>query len=251
MFFILSKILSVALSPIIWILIFLVAGIFSKNTIKKKHRIIFSLFLLFFFSNGFVLSIFQPLINTKPVKVSELQKNYDYGIVLGGFSVYDKEYKRIRFFESSDRLWQTLQLYKSKRITKILISGGSGKLINNSIKESNVIKQFLIGLGIKSQDIVVENKSKNTYENALYTSKIPQIKNSSCLLITSSLHMFRAKKCFEKADIKLDIFPTNYSSGENLLVSDYIIPSSKVLLKWNDLLHELTGIVIYKIAGKI
>ena len=55
-------------------------------------------------------------------------KNYDYGIVLTGGLINESKSlgDNIHLGPQSDRLWQTAELYKAKKITKIIISGGDG-----------------------------------------------------------------------------------------------------------------------------
>ena len=251
MFFILSKILAFLISPIIWIFIIFIIGFFTKKLKKQKRRFITAVLLLFFFTNGFLFSIIKTGIDTKVVSVENLQYNYKVGIVLGGFSGYDEDYNRLNFYKSSDRLWQTLNLYKKGVINKILVSGGSGNLLDNQYKEADFVKEYLINLGITEKDILIDNQSKNTYENANNSFKIIGNTKAKQLLITSSMHMLRAKMCFEKVGLQVDVFPTNYQSIENLSIEDYIIPNSGVLYSWNELLHEAMGLLIYKLTGKI
>ncbi len=250
LFFILSKLLSFLSSPFLWIITIFLISIFTKDIKKKKKRFLITLFLLLFFSNNLIFSIAKSTIEIKPIKTEKLSK-YNYGIVLGGFTSYDKEFKRIKFHKSSDRLWQAILLYKENVIKKIVISGGSSKIFNNKIKESDIVKEYLIKIGINKNDIIIENQSRNTFENALYTSKLKNVKKSTVLLITSSLHMLRATKCFKKQGFTTVAFSTGYNSIKDANFSEYIIPNLGTLFYWNDFLHEIFGILAYKITGKI
>ena len=58
MFFYLSKILSFLISPISWIVIFLLIAIFAKDARRKKRSLITSVVLLLFFTNSFILDEF-------------------------------------------------------------------------------------------------------------------------------------------------------------------------------------------------
>lgn len=234
----------------LWIFILLVIGIFVKNIKKQKRYFKTAFLLLFFFSNTFLFSLIKPLIYVDAIKFEDLQNQYDVGIVLGGFSGYDENYNRLNFHKSSDRLWQTLNLYNKGRINKILVSGGSGKLFKNKYKEADFVKEYLINLGISKKDILIDNKSQNTYQNAVYSAKLLNLKNKH-LLITSSIHMLRAKMCFEKCGLKVDVFPANYHNIRNLSFNEYVIPNPGVLLLWNEFLHEAAGLAIYKITNKI
>jgi len=205
MFFILSKIFSYLLSPLLWIIILLFFAYFSKNRKKQKKHLIVAVILLLFFSDGIIYHFAKNSIAEKPIKYSDLQNTYDYGIVLGGFSGFDENTNRLVFHKETNRIMQALSLYKQKKIKKIFISGGYGNLFGKKYKEADYVKKFLIQTGIKPEDILTENKSRNTFENAKYTAQILKPENPKCLLITSSLHMFRAKKCFKKTGLNIDI----------------------------------------------
>ena len=94
MFFILSKVLSFFSSPFLWITTVFIFGILTKDSKKKEKRILFTFFLLFIFSNNFILSVEKASIDTKPIKISKLQQIYDFGVVLGSFAAYDEYGKK-------------------------------------------------------------------------------------------------------------------------------------------------------------
>ena len=167
---------------------------------------------------------------------------------------FDDNVKRIKFSASSDRLMQAINLYKTSYIEKIIISGGSGSILYPEIIESEIVREYLIQIGITSQDILIENKSKNTQQNANYTANLLNKVNfkDSCLLITSSIHIKRANACFKKAGIKTRPYPTNQSdykfkySPQNLF-----LPDPAILNSWNQLLHEIAGYLIYWVKGYV
>lgn len=91
---------------------------------------------------------------------------------------------------------KTAEYYK-KYPKKIYISGGSP--LQNQESESSVYARELISLGVNSEDIIVEENSKNTNENALFIKQELEkngIKN--IILITSAFHMKRSMFIFEK-----------------------------------------------------
>jgi len=251
MFFIISKILSFVISPIVWVIILLIFSLFSKTLKRKKRFLITGIIVLLFFSNSLIFGLFKNIVATNPVKYENLKPVYDFGIVLGGMASYDNEFNRVNFHEANDRLMQAIDLYKKGKIKKIFISGGSGNLFYNEKKEADILKAFLINISVPDSDIIIENKSKNTYENALFSAKIlKQKKSKNLLLITSSLHIYRAKKCFEKVGLKVDIFPADYYN-EELSFESIFIPKPEILTAWTKLFHEIFGIIAYKIAGYI
>lgn len=252
MFFIISKIFQHFFSPTLWIIIiFLLSFILKKQKIIKILRIT-AFVMLVFFSNPFVFYEFMRAWEPKAKFKSELKQSYDYGILLTGMITYDTKYERINFKSSSDRLWQTIDLYQEGYLKKIIIVGGSGEVFNQEFKESAILKDYLIKLGIPSEDILIETNSRNTYENAVETAKIlkPNENKNSYLLISSAYHMKRSKACFKKQGFDVDIYVTDRYAGKRIFSLDLFIPKSEILQNWTLLIHEVSGYIIYWISGK-
>ncbi len=87
-----------------------------------------------------------------PKSISSFTNNYTYGIVLGGYSSYNKSINQIDLNASGDRLISSIELYKLGIIRKIILSGGNGTLISNGMKESEWSKSFLINMGVKEKE---------------------------------------------------------------------------------------------------
>jgi len=245
MFFIISKLLSFLLKPILWILILLTSALIFKN--KRKKLLYITLFVLYFFTNSFIADSISRIWEAAPKAISSLSNNYKYGIVLGGYSSYNTEVEQINLNESGDRLISAIELYNLGKIEKIIISGGNGELINNGMKEAEWSKEFLINMGVKKMDILLESSSKNTMENAQNTATlIENDLSKKSLLITSSLHMKRAKFCFNQNNFNIDCYPTDCTSYNGVLSFGYLfIPNVDALEKWETIIHELIGYIVY------
>jgi len=251
MIFVLSKILTFLISPITWIIFFLAFGLFTKSIRKKTRSYKLGFIALLVFSNPFLLSETFRLWE-KPFYANHLKEQYDYGILLGGIADFDEEINRPVFNKSSDRLLQTLKLYEDGIIDKVIISSGSGYVLKQEIKEADFLKEYLISIGIPEDDLIIENRSKNTHENAVFTKKILTngIENNSFLLITSAYHMRRAAGCFAKEGFRFDMFSTDKKTRKRSFLPDaLIIPSVDALFYWNLLVHEITGFLVYKILN--
>lgn len=236
-----------------WIAILLITAIFVRN---QKHKIrLFTLgaLVFFLFSNGFIFNEIMRLWEIRPVKNERLQ-TYKVGIVLGGMSSYDDSLKRISFKNGIDRLLQGMELYKQGKIEKLMISGGSGRLVKEE-REALYLRIFLLNMGFPEHDLIIESESRNTYENAVFSAAIlkkhysPQTR---FLLLTSAFHMRRSIKCFEKAGLKVNPYSTDIYSGKRVFYLDHLLfPVTHVFEGWDVLLHEWFGFISYKIAGYI
>jgi len=72
------------------------------------------------------------------------------------------------------------------------------------------------------------------------------------LLITSATHMRRSYSCFEKVGLNCDTFCTDFQSGARQWnIEALFVPQTNVLFKWNAFIHELVGLLIYKVMRYI
>jgi uncharacterized SAM-binding protein YcdF (DUF218 family) len=255
MFFILSKIFAFCIKPIVWIIASFLLSFFFKNEKRKKSFFLSGLILLILLTNG---AVFQGVVNwwePEPVAIKNLEKEYDFIILLGGYSDFQTAMGKSEFqlgLKGGNRLITALNLYKKGIGKKIILTGGSGKLLGDKYGEAEYVAPFLKTLGLPDSAFIVENKSRNTWENAIFSKQLVDSlqKNATCLLVTSALHMPRSKACYDKAGLKTTIFPTDYyRQKHDNLFKLLFEPSSSKLFAWEALIHEWIGVITYKIKG--
>ncbi|WP_421940951.1 YdcF family protein [Pedobacter sp.] len=243
MIFVLSKILLFLIKPIVWIIALLITALSIKTENTRKKLLASALVLLFLFSNGFIFG--KIALWYEPRYPTENQ--YDVGILLGGFSAHNKRNNSIQFEDSGDRLFQTIKLYKTGKIGKILISSGNANLIDKSVKEADLAVTYLKQIGIPDTAILVENQSRNTLENAEYSLKLIEKykSNASILIITSAWHIPRTKLIFSRFSKKqLDYYPTDFEGKTTFDLGDFIIPSASAFAGWEKILKEWAGLAV-------
>ena len=256
MFFILSKVLAFLSEPLTWTFILLLVIYFTNNVKRKKGYVLFALVIFYFFGNSLVVNFINKQWEVPPVNENKIG-HFKIGIILGGISYYDTKLKRLHFHRSSDRIFQALDLYHQGIIEKIFISGGAAYISKPYEVEAIFIKEYLMKIGVPDSVIIIESKSKNTYENAKYTKDVLISKklfhdHENYLLITSGYHMRRALACFKKQNIKVVSYSVDGSSGENKLqLDELLVPNFAAFQYWNILIHEWIGYISYKITGKI
>jgi len=253
MFFILSKIFSFLLNPLSWVFILLGFAYFLKNQKRRKYIFYTAIAVLYVFSNNSLFHLVDLVWSEKAINLPQ-NKQYEYAIVLGGMANFDDEIQRIRFSASADRLLQTVLLYKTGKAKKIIISGGSGSILYPEQIESEIVRNYLIETGIPAKDILIENKSKNTHENAFYTAKLLQNMNfmDTCILVSSAMHIKRAKACFTKEGIKVKAYPVSQTLNKYRFSPDNLLfPNAEALNGWQQLLHEIAGFIVYWMRGYI
>ncbi|MFZ1530423.1 MAG: YdcF family protein [Ferruginibacter sp.] len=252
MFFILSKLLSFLLSPFNWLLLFIVLALFTKKAVRKKRLTILSIAWFLLFSNPFIIH-HATLGWQEPKKELATNETYKVGIVLAGFVSFNFKENKGYYGTAADRFIQAVELYKTGHIKKLMISGGSGSLFKQQYKEADFVKQEFMKMGVPAEDIITENQSRNTFENArnskliLDSMQLP----GPYLLITSAMHMKRSKAVFKKAGLAIVPYPANFAEIDNPVgFADAIIPTEDAFDGWEKLLREMVGLWVYKLTGK-
>ncbi len=257
MFFFISKLLSFLLNPILWIVVLLIYLLTGKAPERKKRLIWILLAAILLFSNPF---LFDRALHYWEVPAVSLQssQNYEVAIVLGTIARYDKTMDRLQFSYCADRMFQAVELYRQGKLKKIIYSGGSGSLTRPEDIDGPWVKRYLVTIGIPANDILLEDISRNTHENAVRVKLLidslegPLGLSKRYLLITSAYHMRRAAACFEKAGVRVDPYSTDRISGPVKFDLDYLfVPNAFTFASWFLLSHELFGCFFYKIAGYI
>ena len=248
-----SKFFAFLVMPAGILSILLVYAIYTKNRTKSKRLVISAFIFLYIFTNPFLINELMLWWEVPPTPISSV-KHHDIGIILTGGTTNDDKLPKENIFLgiSSDRIGQAIELFKKKKINKILISGGSIDILGETPKsEIEEIAKYLIISGIPSDSIFLETRARNTRENAINCSKIlkKQFFHQKYMLITSGFHLKRATKCFEKAGIAVTPYGANYFSHERNFLPSYLFPSEVYFGYSHLLFREIMGYWVYKAMG--
>ena len=120
------------------------------------------------------------------------------------------------------RLLMAKELYFNKEVDKLIVSGGIANKIPG-ISEAEVMAKHLIADGVKEEDIIIENNSKTTTENAMFSVPIAKKRGAKRIIVVSTvehftIYSFNVLKIFRRAidefydeDIRLMV----YTDGKN------------------------------------
>jgi len=254
MFFIISQVFSWIILPINQIIIALGLSFFLKKSKWKKYSGYALLFLLFWYTSPITSSVALRLWEIPATPIDSVDQTHDIGIVLTGMTnMLALPSDRPHFLESVDRITDAITLYKKGKIKKLIISGGSGYLYYPELKESRQLKEFAVIMGVSEEDIIVEDNSQNTRQNAVHSMAIINTDwpNSSYLLITSATHMRRASACFRKAGGNPIIFSTDIKTTPFNWDFRILVPSADAIVHWTTIVREMVGCLAYWLAGYI
>lgn len=251
MFFVLSKLFGIVVSsPVFYIVALLLVAIWTK---RKKYKIVCTVLaslLLLLGSNQFVFNAALKSWSASFAKEYEKDKKYRYGIVLGGFAKYDKTRDRFEFNDAADRWIDAIQLYKQGMIQKIVIASDGSIASANYAGNPRLMINYLSRMGVDSTDVILETHALNTRENATLTLPLlgKEVAGQECLLITSASHMKRAVNCFKKEGLTPDTYIVDIEVDVKYNWINWI-PNMSLLYKWQMLIHEWIGFVVYEIMG--
>ena len=251
MFFYASKVIYFFLSPINWLLLLGAAWLLFRHSTARKRIQIAALTILIVFTNGALygslLMWWQP-----EVKLQRHDKKYTTAIMLTGISMGNS--KKERFFGGgvNDRFIQAARLYHTGTVKNILISGGNGSLKSSELLEADFLYQEFLAMGVPARHLLLEKQSRNTYESAVAARPLLDSlgATSSCVLVTSALHMRRSMAVFEKAGIRPAPHVANFEVLESKLSIWSFVPNLNLLNAWPFLLKEMVGLAAYRITGK-
>ena len=255
--FYLSKILNFFINPlyilslIILLQLFIIFFTQSKKLVILFSKLFLILFLFFGYSplSNFLLSKIEDYIQTSKYPAQQLTGV----IVLGGSfnsGLESKERNEVFLNSSAERLTKALEIYKKNPRILILFSGFSGELKPQGWSESDMAKKFFLDQGVKIDNLIFENQSRNTFENIKYSKDIIASHKGTWGLITSANHMPRSFFTFKKQGLILEPISVDYKTGTSKMFwINFDI--SLGLSNWGLILHELIGITYYKVTNKI
>lgn len=253
MFFLLSKVLTWFVNPLSLLFVGLLAILWLYR--RRYTRWGLALVLLFFYSISIPLTV-QPLVRwlEGPCPGPEaMHQHYDVAIVLAGMMDLRKSRPGHPKFNSQvERILEGIHLVKRGIADKLLIVGGNADPFNQHVSEARLLRTFALEFGLHEEQVLTEEVSRNTYENAVNTGQIIRAGSyRQLVLITSAFHMYRAMAAFHKQQLFPEPYPVNcHSNRERLHLFDFV-PSIGALSMTTVVVHEMIGVMMYRFQGYI
>ena len=255
MFFEISKLLNILLSPITWIILLLIGTFLFKKKRQKKVCLYSCIAIFLLFTNGLLLGyVKHQMVKEYSTVNIHPDKQYKAAIVMGGFASINKETGVMCYEQDrADRLWEAVRLWKTGVIDTILITGDPTSIIQkDGSSTAQLFMDYMELFGVPSTTFILEQQARNTRENAHNTTEIlnsKEISDKECLLITSATHMKRSLKCFAKEGMFMDYYPVNIYNKPTNINHRTFYPSWNVAVEWQELLNEWVGDVMYRMMG--
>jgi len=141
---------------------------------------------------------------------------------------------------AADRMWHAARLFKAGKAQRILLSGGTTASGDGS--EADAMQRFLIDLGVPASALHQEATSINTAANARLTARLLSREGiDEVILVTSALHMPRARRLFERAGLKVIPAPTDFEVIDMPFDAIRLLPDTMALHRSGSAIKEMAG----------
>ena len=191
----------------------------------------------------------DPYSRTPSAK--ELQ-DYRGIVVLGGAlepSYVWEGRSQIALSEAAERMVVPLTLLRQNPGLQLLFTGGEGDLLNTGLSEAERARIFYQSMGVLPDKLLLEDRSRTTYENAVLSAQLPGVDpGQRWLLLTSAWHMRRAMATFQKAGWNVTPFAVDFATGSHTPWTAYSLLQGT--RKWVLVLHECVGLLVYQATGR-
>lgn len=256
MFFIFSKILGFFAVPSNLLIVLGILGI----ALVAARRSAFGLRLMAASIVLLALCGLSPLGNALILPLEERFPPGAFGrgapdgiVVLGGAfdTLVASTRSEIALNEAADRMTAAVALAHRYPSARIVFSGGSGQLMYEGPTEAQLAERLFVDLGVAKDRLLLEDRSRDTAENAAFSKQLAAPKpGERWLLVTSAHHMPRAIGAFRQVGFLVEAYPVDYRTRGPQDLLRAFASLGDGLRRTDVAAHEWLGLLIYRLSGR-
>jgi uncharacterized SAM-binding protein YcdF (DUF218 family) len=254
--FLASKLLSFVTQPLAWVAFLLLGALLCLPRQRQWGARLgwFALALL-------LLQGWEPLPDAVlrqleaqyPVPAADTRLNNYAGIVVLGGALESariwQSHAQVGLNDAAERMTVPVSLLRQNPQLRMIFTGGEGSLLVEGTSEAALAKAFFDSMGVPAQQVIYESASRTTYENAVFSAALPGVdRRQPWLLLTSAWHMPRSIATFRKAGWNVTPYPVDFRTASSTPWTEYSLWQGAQ--KWQVALHELAGLLAYRLAGR-
>ncbi|WP_136619013.1 MULTISPECIES: YdcF family protein [Mesorhizobium] len=256
MFFYLSKIFWFFIQPLNLAIFLLLAGLLAAVVGRRRLAVTGSVLAFLILALSAWTSLGAMMLNPLEERFARppQPEKVDGIVVLGGG--FEGAINLVRggyeLNSGGDRMVETAILARRFPAAKVIVSGGTGELFLEGEGDAATAPRLLTALGVTADRLILENKSRNTYENAVFTKELVTPKpGETWLLVTSAFHMPRAKALFDKAGFATVPWPVDYRTSGKEGIGLFRDNPADSLQATTIAIREWIGLIAYWLSGRI
>jgi len=206
--------------------------------------------------SSYLLKSWENKVNSAEIQKLQLhQHDTRVAVVLGGiFKSTGRKDQPYLLNDSSDRLFMAIKMVKQRHVERVIFTGGGVPFNEERLPEASLMKQFVNEFDLLADTLLwIENKSVNTYQNALYTKQLLHERMPgqpiNIFLITSAMHMPRAAYIFRQYGFGVTPVPTDYQTSDmdTFPLILQFVPRAGALFTTSKVMREWMGFNYYKL----
>ncbi len=256
MFFLVSKLLWFFADPFNFILLLGILGLaLSFGRLARFGRVLRAVCVLLL-----VIVCFLPIgtLALRPLEGRFPQPPADLpppsGIIVLGGAINPEltlAHHQPAFAQGGARLTAGVILAQRYPTARLIYSGGNAGLSPDATSEAVGAHELWLALGVSEAQMSFEPKSRNTWEDAVFTrALVHPHTDQTWLLVTSAWHMPRAMGIFRRVGFKVIAYPVDYRTFGNS--RDFLHPRTggEQINMLEYAIHEWIGLFAYRLTGK-
>jgi len=236
------------LPPMPWLIMLLAVLIFWRRPWARKLLFVTFLLILALHCGPVNYALRYPL-ESRYAPLIDLRKtpSYDAIVVLTGGII--PAGGRIPFPTIDESMFRRLEeAWRLYRIQPkpIIVSGGHVNPFTADKNENKIARDYLIRWGVPKNDVIGEDRSRDTFESAVEVQKLLNNRGwNRYLLVTSAIHMPRSMLVFTALASEPIPAPGDFSLSEVQLTPLDFFPNEHVARKLFITIHEYLGLANY------
>lgn len=254
MLFVVSKLFWIVAQPGNLLLLILVVGVLRLAFTRRRHGFGLVVAATFAFIALCVLPVgiwaVAPL-EGRFAPPDPPPGQVDGIIVLGGAVDPNTEasHGQVALNDAAERITEAVALARRYPGARLLLSGGNGTLSASERSEAEAMSMLLVAEGVSAERLLLEDRSRNTIENAVYSKELAAPKpGETWLLVTSAAHMPRAVGCFRHVGWAVVPYPVDYHVMGGVSPDTFELGHNLVRLDYA--MREWVGLVAYRLLGR-
>lgn len=153
--------------------------------------------------------------------------------------------------ESLLRCYHAARLYHDSGGCLVILSGGSIDPRWPRATLADAMRDFMLEMGVRGDDLLMEEKSTTTYENARFCKPLLERREAGRIwLVTEAAHIYRAKGCFSALGIPIVPAPCGHHAWQTQTTLASFLPSSHGASAMSRAAHEWVGCLWYRLNGR-
>lgn len=252
-----AKLLDFALQPLVGVLLLILWAWVASYRNPRTTRRALALAIALLLGLGWLPlpeALLRPLEQRYPEwHPAAPTQGFTGVIILGGAtsaSYLAAEHPQPLLNDAAERMTAAAALHRLNPQLRVVFTGGEGSVFTNGPTEAARARLFFSTQGLPEPAMVWEDRSRNTFENAVMTAQLVHIdKKQPWLLLTSAWHMPRAMAVFRAQGWNVRAYPVDFRTASVTPWTTYSLAEGVSL--WQLLLHEYAGITSYRLLGRI